>query len=271
MQPDDSTPPAVVREPYALKGARTVLRGGWGREALSLPSFGALIRRARAALPGQCAVCRAWPAQPLCESCVARFAQPQPRCVTCAMPVPTGLRQCGRCVASPPPLDACYAAVSYAYPWSMLIGDYKFNGQAGWARAFARLMRSAPRIEPTLEQADIVVPMPLSRERLAERGFNQSLVLARRLAGPHARGGLLLRVRHTRPQAALDRRERLFNVKGAFMLDPLRADEVRGKQVVLVDDVMTSGASLFAAAEAVRAAKPARVTGLVLARTDESA
>lgn len=232
--------------------------------------FTGLFHRARAALPSQCAVCRAWPAQAVCEPCVARFAQPQPRCATCALPVPAGVRQCGHCISAPPPLDACLAAVSYAYPWSGLLGQFKFNGQAGWARTFARLMRSTPLVEPALDEADIVLPMPLSRERLAERGFNQSLMLARQLAGARAHAGLLLRVRHTRPQAALDRRERLSNVRGAFALDPLRIDELRGRRVVLVDDVMTSGASLFAAAQALREAKPARVTGLVLARTGES-
>jgi ComF family protein len=231
--------------------------------------LGTLIDRARAALPGQCALCRAWPAQSLCEACVARFAQPQPRCVTCALPVPAGVRQCGHCVSALPPLDACHAAVSYRYPWSALLGQYKFNGQAGWAHAFATLMRSAPWVEPALEEAELVLPMPLSSERLAERGFNQSLLLARVLAGRCVQAGLLLRVKHTRPQAALDRKARLSNVKGAFMVDPLRVAEVRGKRVLIVDDVMTSGASLFAAAEALRAAKAARVTGLVFARTDE--
>jgi ComF family protein len=183
--------------------------------------------------------------------------------------VPAGVRQCGRCVLTPPPLDACHAAVTYAYPWSLLLGQYKFNGQAGWARAFATLMRSAPWIEPALEEADLVVAMPLSRERLAERGFNQSHLLARQLAGPRARAGLLLRIKHTMAQAALDRQARLSNVRGAFAVDPLRVAEVRGKRVVIVDDVMTSGASLFAAAQALRHAKAARITGLVLARTDE--
>jgi ComF family protein len=222
-----------------------------------------------AALPSQCAVCRAWPAQAVCEPCVARFAQPQARCGRCAIPVPAGVAQCGRCIASPPPLDACHAAVSYAFPWSALIAQYKFNGQAGWARAFGTLMRSAPWIEPALDEADVVVAMPLSAERLAERGFNQSLQLARQLAGPKTDPTLLLRVRNTPSQAALDRQARLANVSGAFALDPARAVQVNGRRVVIVDDVMTSGASLFGAALVLRQAGAAKVTGLVLARTDE--
>jgi predicted amidophosphoribosyltransferase len=113
--------------------------------------------------------------------------------------------------------------------------------------------------------------MPLSRERLAQRGFNQSLVLARRLASAKVDAGVLLRVRDTPAQAALDRRARLANVRHAFAVDPRRAGAVRGLRVAIVDDVMTSGASMFAAAQALRLAGAAHVTGLVLARTDARA
>jgi len=221
-------------------------------------------------VPGQCAVCRAWPAQPVCEPCVARFAQPRPRCRRCALPLAQGVAECGRCIAEPPPLDACHAALSYEYPWSALIAQYKFAGLPGWAVTFATLMRSAPWVEPALEEADLVLPMPLSRERLVERGFNQALVLARALAPVKAETGLLLRVRHTHAQSELDRKARLQNVKGAFAVEPLRHAAVRGKHVALVDDVMTSGASLFTAAQALREAGATRVTALVLARTDEA-
>jgi len=227
-----------------------------------------LFERLAAALPGQCAVCRRWPAQPVCESCVARFAQPQARCRRCALPVASGVAECGRCLAAPPPLDACHAAVAYEFPWSGLIVKYKFNGEPGWARSFATLMRSAPWVEPALDEAELVVPMPLSRERLAERGFNQALLLARSLAPRKARAGLLLRVRHTAAQAGLDRADRLGNVEGAFAVDPLPAGSVRGRKIVLVDDVMTSGASLHAAAQALRQAGAARITAVVMARTE---
>jgi ComF family protein len=223
-----------------------------------------------AALPSQCAVCHAWPAQPVCEACVGRFAQPRARCRRCAIAVPDGVAECGRCLAAPPPLEACHAAVPYEYPWSALIGYYKFNGHPGWARSFATLMRSAPWVEPALDQADLVVPMPLSRQRLAERGFNQALLLARALSPRKTDGALLLRVRHTPAQSALDRKERLDNVRGAFAADPLRAHRLRGRRVVLVDDVMTSGASVFGAAETLRQAGAACVTALVLARTSEA-
>lgn len=230
-----------------------------------------LLEGLAAALPGQCAVCRAWPAQPVCESCVARFGQPRPRCRRCALPVPAAVPECGRCVREPPPLDACLAAVAYEYPWSTLITDFKFNGQPGWALSFATLMRSAPWVEPALDRADVVLPMPLARERLAERGFNQALLLARSLAPGKTRADLLLRVRHTAAQAALDRQARLANVRGAFAVEPLLAAQLRGVRAVLVDDVMTSGASLFSAAAVLRQAGAAHVTALVMARTDAPA
>ena len=231
--------------------------------------FQRLMQGVERALPGQCAVCRAWPAQPLCEACVARFAQPRPRCMRCALPVPPGITECGRCLADPPPIDACLAAVSYEYPWSTLVTRYKFHGEAGWSRTFATLMRSAPWVEPALEEAELVLPMPLARERLAERGFNQAFELAKQLAPTRTDATLLLRIRHTPAQSALDRASRIANVKGAFALDPLRPGAVAGKNVAIVDDVMTSGASIHAAARVLREAGAAKVTAIVLARTDE--
>jgi len=230
--------------------------------------FRALLDRLSTALPSQCAVCHAWPAAPVCEACVARFAQPQPRCQTCALPVAAGIERCGACLRQPPPLDACLAAVPYAYPWDDLITRYKFGPAPGWSAALALLLRSAPWVEPALEAADLLLPMPLSAPRLRQRGFNQALELARRLAPHKTRTDWLLRPRDTPPQSALPRHERLRNVRGAFAVDPLRQPEVQGRRVVLLDDVMTSGASLFAAAQTLREAGAAHITGLVLARTE---
>lgn len=219
-------------------------------------------------LPGECAVCHAWPARPVCERCIARFARPVPRCRRCALPVPEGVAQCGHCVREPPPLDACHAAVTYAYPWSALITQFKFHGEPGWASTLGTLMRGTPCVQPALEAAEHVVPMPLAPERLRQRGFNQALLLARCLAPAKTRPELLVRTRHTPAQSALDRDARRANVKGAFAAEPLRAAELRGAHVVLIDDVMTSGATVFSAAVALRQAGAASVTAVVLARTD---
>ena len=230
--------------------------------------FRALLKSISDQFPSQCAVCHAWPAHAVCEACVERFAQPLPRCRTCALPLVTGTTQCGFCIRRPPPLDACVAAVGYEYPWSRLIGEFKFRAKPGWAASFATLMHSAPWVEPALENADLVLPMPLSRERLRERGFNQALELAKHLAPGKTAHGLLLRIQDTPPQSALKRAQRLRNVRHAFAVEPLRARELAGLRVVLVDDVMTSGASMHAAARALRTAGAHHITGMVLARAD---
>lgn len=219
-------------------------------------------------LPSQCLVCRSWPSEPLCEDCVARFAAPVERCRHCALRVLPGIGRCADCSRQPPPLDACFAACAYAWPWPGIIAGFKFGGDPGRAGPLATLLLSAPWVEEALEDAELVLPMPLAPARLAERGFNQAHELARRLAPRKADAALLLRMRETAAQSGLPRRERLRNLRGAFGLDPERSHRVQGRRVLLVDDVMTSGASLFAAAELLRAAGAARVAAVVLARTD---
>lgn len=220
------------------------------------------------ALPSQCLVCRAWPAQSICEACVNRFAQPQARCQTCALALPAGVQQCGACIKEAPPLDRCLAAVSYDFPWSDLIVDYKFHQQPGLAGALTLLLRSTPWVEPALDAAHLVLPLPLSRQRLQTRGFNQALLLARHLAPDKVDDQLLLRIQDTPAQSSLTRSQRLDSVKHAFAVDPLRHKLLQGARLVLVDDVMTSGASLYAAARVLRAAGAAHITGLVIARTE---
>lgn len=165
-------------------------------------------------------------------------------------------------------LDATLAAVAYAYPWSQLVVSFKFGQDPAWAHSMALLMRSAPWVEPALDAADVLLPMPLSRQRLQERGFNQALLLARALAPEKTQAHTLLRIRDTPAQSSLSRAARLTNVQHAFAIDPLKKAEVEGKRLVLVDDVMTSGASLGAAAQCLRHAGAAHITALVFARAE---
>ena len=120
----------------------------------------------------------------------------------------------------------------------------------------------APACPPVLRVAR------LSAQRLQERGFNQAQLLARALSPTKIDSGLLLRIRDTAHQTGLDRAMRMRNLRGAFAVEPLRADVLRGKRVVLVDDVMTSGASLHTAAAVLRQAGVAHITGMVVARTE---
>lgn len=218
-------------------------------------------------VPSQCGFCHTWPSQRICNACVARFAQPTTRCQRCALRVPAGVEVCGACIQTPPSFDACIAAVDYAYPWADALAQFKFRGDPGWAKALATLMRSTPWMEPALEAADRVLPVPLSTERLRERGFNQSALLARHLVGPKTDLHTLLRLHATEAQSSLPRAQRLRNLRGAFAVEPSRAAALRGQRVVLIDDVMTTGATLQAATLALREAGVAHVTAAVLART----
>lgn len=227
----------------------------------------ALLQGLSQHIPSQCAVCHRWPAQPVCEACVGQFGQPQHRCITCALPLTGSAVQCGACLREPPPLDQCLAAVAYVYPWSDMVVAFKFHQHPSWARSLALMMRSAPWVEPALEAADSLLPLPLSKLRLKWRGYNQAQLLAQALEPLKCQTEVLLRIKDTPPQSSLPRSERLASVRDAFAIDPLKVDQVRGKNIVLVDDVMTSGASLAAAARVIRHAGAARITALVFART----
>lgn len=218
--------------------------------------------------PSQCLVCNDWPGQAICESCVSRFARPEPRCETCALRVPLGVSKCGRCLVSPSELDRCFAAVPYEFPWAHLIRDFKFNQQAGLADTLSLLISSLPWVEPELDSADAIIPIPLSRARLRERGYNQSALLARALAPNKVLPSGLIRLKDAAKQSSSKRANRFENVMDAFAIDPLMAPRLRHRHVVLIDDVMTTGASLNSAAKVLRAAGIRRITGLVVARTD---
>lgn len=224
-------------------------------------------------VPSLCHICHSWPSQPLCTSCIEQFAQPTLRCPTCALTlsraVPTApAAHCPNCAQHPSPLDACVAAVSYTFPWAACIARFKFQEDPSLARALADLMRHAPWVEPALDAAQLVVPMPLTRSRLRERGYNQALELARHLAPEKTHAYTLLRSGERAHQVGASREERLDHVRDAFWIAPERASAVRGQRVVLVDDVMTTGASMYEATRTLRRAGAAHITGLVLARTE---
>lgn len=237
------------------------------------PLFIPMSKRFLNWIPSQCAVCKAWPSNGMvCEPCVTRFAQPLRRCATCALILKSGIsanvKHCGACIVKPPPLDECLVAVSYEYPWSDCIARYKFGNNPAWAGTFALLLKSAPSVEHAVDHADMVIPVPLSTPRLQLRGYNQALEICKCLSREKTDAYLLLRIKDTLTQSSLSKPERLKNVKTAFAVEPLRAKELQGKHILLVDDVMTSGATLFSAATALRQAGAAHITAVVFARTE---
>lgn len=221
------------------------------------------------ALPGQCAVCFSWSRGRICAPCLSRFAAPTCRCERCALRVPDGVTVCGACIKSPPPFDSAFASVDYAHPWDQLIARFKFNAALDLSSALADLLVQTHRAS-RLALPDCVLPIPLSAQRLRERGYNQAWELARRvgqrLHAP-AEARLLLRVKDTPHQLAFPPAKRAANVRGAFAVEPTRLPEVRGKRIAVIDDVMTTAATANEVAAVLRQAGAAEVHFWVIART----
>jgi ComF family protein len=225
----------------------------------------------RAGLATQCELCRQWTqGDALCADCEACYAQPRLRCACCALPTGTAVARCGVCLATPElPYTCTVAAVDYAFPWDSLVTAFKFGGRVDLAEALARRMAGAVAASSP-HDANWVLPVPLSPARLAERGYNQAWELARRVArlrGLPSDATLLQRPIDTAHQTGLDRAARAANLAGSFMVDPTRRAELTGRAVALVDDVMTTGATVAAAAAVLRRAGAASVSVWVFART----
>ena len=223
----------------------------------------------RTLLPTQCAVCQGWSRSRLCAPCVERFAAPRPRCSACAIGVPSGVALCGACLLHAPPFARAVAAVDYAFPWSSLVAAFKFRAALDLAPALANLLADAARRSDAARPAWLL-PVPLSAERLAERGKTQAGELARRVSaalGIGARGDVLRRLIDTPHLADLPREQRAARIRGAFGIHPAHRHRLRGQCVALVDDVMTSGATAGEAARVLLAAGASEVQLWVVART----
>lgn len=201
----------------------------------------------------------------VCRDCARDFLAPEtPRCAQCANLVPFAAPACGRCFADPPRFDATVALATYRAPIDALVGALKFGHQLDLAATLGTLL--AQRAAPLFEVGSLLVAVPLAFERLAQRGFNQSLEIARATAaglGTSVARDLLVRIRHTPPQASMDLAARRRNVRGAFAV----RGAVRDRRVFVVDDVLTTGSTLDEIARVLKAAGARRVVNLVVART----
>lgn len=224
------------------------------------------------ALPGYCAFCHASVADgvPWCADCHADMPWNDRACLRCAEPLPPSTvalvsPHCGRCLKRPPTQAAAWVPLRYEARMIRLIQRYKFSADARAGEVLIRLMISSLDRAAGFDPAglDAVVGVPGQRERTRERGFDHTAWLARRLA---ERLDLPVveatRIRETPTQRGLDRLSRRRNVKRAFALtQPLPP------AVLIVDDVMTTVATLESLAQACREAGAARVTALAFART----
>ncbi len=225
----------------------------------------------RLPLPTLCAVCRTWGRSAVCPDCCGQYARLLPRCPQCALPLAPGLALCIRCTeAGPGPLTQCVARVSYEWPWVDLVAQFKFRSQPAWGHALAQLMLQNPQAHDLLTQADGLIPIPLSPARQAERGFNQAWELAhalQRASGLPALPAALLHRDTRQVQHELGRAARLAHAQQAFAVNPSQRSALAGQHWVLVDDVLTTGATLQAAARHLLDAGAVRVSALVFART----
>jgi ComF family protein len=216
--------------------------------------------------PARCVLCGAPGEQDLdlCAECLRQLPWIEHRCDRCAIPLPqNGI--CGACLQHPPQFDYCLAPLRYEGTASELITGLKFHQQLGSARLLAALLSRFLQ-QQGAERPQWILPVPLHPSRLRERGFNQSLELARYLA--RATGCALSthhcqRVRPTAPQSTLPKRERRRNLRGAFRL--VRPLDCR--HLALVDDVVTTGSTVNELSLVLKQAGVERVDVWCLART----
>lgn len=216
-----------------------------------------------------CAVCGLHRGAPVCSACEQDyFPSDRARCAVCAIHLSTDAKTCGRCLRDPPAFDATLALADYVPPVDGMVSAMKSAGRLALAPIFGRLL--AARVHGRLSADTLILPVPLAFERHAERGFNQALEIARALAQNarlQLRADTLLRVRHAAPQQSLALEARRRNVRGAFAVRSELAATLRGRDVAVVDDVMTTGSTLAELARVLKRAGVARVTNLVVART----
>lgn len=214
-----------------------------------------------ALLPQDCLLCGSFSgAGLLCGACERELPQlPAAICPACGEASPGG-SICGACLKSPPHYDATSAAFRYAFPVDKLVQALKYQRHLATAEFLAAAMLAGPR-----PIGDIVIPVPLSAARLAERGFNQAVEiarpLARALALPLCIDGCARR-HDTAPQATLPWRARRKNIRNAFEC----AIDLAGRSVIAVDDVMTTGATLDEFARTLKARGAVRVSNWIAAR-----
>lgn len=229
------------------------------------------FRHLARALPPSCLLCE-MPGRlhPLCAGCTADLPWNPSACRTCALPVPPGQRDCAACLARPPLQVRTLAPLRYEFPVDHLVAGLKYHGRLAHAPLLGALLREHV-LAAGAPLPELLLPVPLHRRRLAERGYNQALEIARPLAratGLPLETGLLRRQRATTAQMSLDAEARARNPAGAFALDAARLDRLGSlRRVAIIDDVMTTGATLAEIGRLLQQAGILHVEYWVVART----
>lgn len=256
-----------------MTGLRPRKRVGICGVGMSAVNFGAMdwvnecLKNIQALWPEPvCVLCRgrALRETGLCRGCQASLPWLGAACPGCALPLASG-ELCGRCLRRPPPQAQAFALFRYEYPIAGLIQGLKFQGRLSHARLLGELM-ARHLAELPGPRPDLLVPVPLHRRRLRERGYNQALEIARpigRRLGLSVDARCCRRVVATAMQSSLGRKERRANVRRAF-----RARLDGPRHIAVVDDVMTTGYTVAEVVRCLRSAGAERVDVWVCARAD---
>lgn len=219
-----------------------------------------------------CALCdeRCEAGQAICGACEADLPWLQERCTVCALPLPASGLICGECLRRPPSFDHVAVPWRFAFPVDSLISRFKHQSRWPLGRLLAeQLARHLHHeFDEGLARPKMLLPVPLARKRLRQRGFNQAQMLADWLSPAldiPVDTKLLERVQDTQSQQQLDAAGRRRNLRQAFALKA--ADQLRGRHVAIIDDVLTTGATAEAIARLLKRAGAARVDVYCLART----
>lgn len=223
-----------------------------------------LARLAYALLPPRCLACgeRGRPGSDLCADCHAELPRIRLSCQRCGLPMAAPADACGDCLSRPPPFAACFTPFTYGFPVDRLLLRFKFHDDLACGQTLAELMREAGT---QVERPQALVPVPLHASRLRQRGYDQALELAKALGAAYdlpVLDRVLHRQRQTAPQSELDAEARLRNLRGAFSV---RAGWLP-PHLALVDDVMTTGATVAEAARTLLKAGARRVDVWAVAR-----
>lgn len=234
--------------------------------------IGSTLRKLHAVLwPPTCVLCARTGQSPLldlCAACEADLSANAPACRVCAQPLSgesAATLQCGACLRRSPLFDASYCPFRYAYPLDHLVRGLKYEGAVAHGRVLSELLARRIHTARTVALPDVIVPVPLAQRRFRERGYNQAIELARyvgkRLKIP-IRTDLVMRTRETREQAALNKRERRRNIRGAFAA----TGTLSAAHVAIVDDVITTGSTVNELARVLKRAGAVKVEVWAIAR-----
>lgn len=205
----------------------------------------------------------------VCSDCFSKLPLNETCCISCALPLPEGTENtlCGRCISKPPGFDYCYSLFRYEDDIIYLVHQLKFAEKISYARSLGEMLylRLQAEIQRTGEKPDCLLPVPLHNKRLRQRGYNQSIEIARVIAGklgiPIAYD-IVKRERHTEAQSGLNARQRQKNIRSAFCV----SGKVSCRHVLIVDDVVTTGATVNELARLLKKNRVKRVGVLSVAR-----